>query len=96
MEQWLQNYSAVGGSLYATAAVALLPIVFFFVALAGLKLKGHIAGLLTLLISMAVAILAYKMPVSMTVSAAVYGFLYGFMADCMDYCDRRILVQNHR
>ncbi len=77
MEQWLQNYSAVGDSLYATAAVALLPIVFFFVALAGLKLKGHIAGLLTLLISMAVAIVAYKMPVTMTVSAAVYGFLYG-------------------
>ena len=33
METWLQNYTAVGGSLYMTAAMALLPIVFFFVAL---------------------------------------------------------------
>ena len=31
---WLQNYSAIGGSLWLTAAVAILPIVFFFVALA--------------------------------------------------------------
>ena len=45
METWIQNYTAVGGSLYLTAAVALLPIIFFFVALTILKLKGYQAGL---------------------------------------------------
>lgn len=45
METWVQNYTAIGGSLYLTAAAALLPIVFFFAALTVLKLKGYQAGL---------------------------------------------------
>ncbi|WP_373741330.1 lactate permease LctP family transporter [Neisseria sp.] len=77
METWLQNYSAVGGSLYLTAAVALLPIVFFFIALTVLKLKGYMAGLFTLLIAMGVAVLGFGMPVGMAVSSALYGFAYG-------------------
>ena len=40
METWIQNYSAVGDSLILTAAAALLPIIFFFVALTVLKMKG--------------------------------------------------------
>ena len=65
MDTWIQNYTAVGGSLYLTAAVALLPIIFFFVALTILKLKGYQAGLYTLLIALGV------------VSSALYGFAYG-------------------
>ena len=77
MQTWLQNYTAVGDSLWLTAAVAVLPIVFFFVALALLRLKGHVAGFFTLLIALGVAIFAYKMPVGMALSAAFYGFAYG-------------------
>lgn len=77
METWIQNYTAVGGSLPLTAAVALLPIVFFFVALTVLKMKGHMAGLFTLLISIAVAVFAFGMPAGMALSSAVYGFAYG-------------------
>lgn len=77
METWIQNYQAVGGSLWLTAAAALLPIVFFFVALTVLKLKGHIAGALTLLIAILVAIFGYGMPAGMALSSAVYGFAYG-------------------
>ncbi|MDO4998024.1 MAG: lactate permease LctP family transporter [Neisseria sp.] len=77
METWIQNYSAVGGSVYLTAAVALLPIVFFFLALTVLKLKGYVAGFLTLLISILVAIFAFGMPTSMALSSAVMGFAYG-------------------
>ncbi len=77
MDTWMQNYTAVGGSLYLTAAVALLPIIFFFVALAILRMKGYVAGFFTLLIALAVAIFAYKMPVGMALSSAAYGFAYG-------------------
>ena len=77
METWIQNYSAVGGSLYLTAAVALLPIVFFFVALTILKMKGYVAGFFTLLISILVAIFAFGMPAGMALSSAAYGFVYG-------------------
>ena len=77
MDTWIQNYTAVGGSLYLTAAVALLPIIFFFVALTILKLKGYQAGLYTLLIALGVAILGFGMPAGMAVSSALYGFAYG-------------------
>lgn len=77
METWIQNYTAVGNSLIFTAAAALLPIIFFFLALTVLKLKGHVAGFFTLLIAILVAIFAYGMPASMALSSALYGFAYG-------------------
>lgn len=77
METWTQNYSAVGGSTLLTALIASLPIVFFFLALTKLKLKGYMAGLYTLLIALGVAIFAFGMPVGMALSSAVYGFAYG-------------------
>lgn len=77
METWIQNYTAVGGSLYLTAAAALLPIVFFFVALTMLKMKGYVAGFITLLLSVLVAVFAYGMPAGMALSAAAFGFAYG-------------------
>ncbi|MBB3265908.1 L-lactate permease/lactate permease [Azospirillum sp. OGB3] len=54
-----------------------MPIIFFFIALTMLRLKGHIAGTITVAISLAVAILFYKMPVGMALASAGYGFLYG-------------------
>ncbi|RQL27028.1 lactate permease [Neisseria meningitidis] len=69
METWVQNYTAIGGSLYLTAAAALLPIVFFFAALTVLKLKGYQAGLYTLLIALAVAVFGFGMPAGMAVSS---------------------------
>ncbi len=74
---WTQNYAAVGNSTVLTALVASLPIVFFFVALTKLKLKGYMAGLYTLLIALGVAIFAFGMPIGMALSSAVYGFAYG-------------------
>ncbi|WP_426153663.1 lactate permease LctP family transporter [Pseudomonas sp. DC3000-4b1] len=76
MQTWQQIYSPLG-SLGLSAAFALIPIAFFFLALAWLRLKGHVAGSLTLLLSLLVAIFAFKMPADMAVAAAGYGFLYG-------------------
>lgn len=68
MATWLQNYAAIGGSLYMTATMALLPIVFFFITLTVLKMKGYVAGLITLLITLGVAIIGFGMPISMAAS----------------------------
>ncbi|TCN81908.1 lactate permease LctP family transporter [Shewanella fodinae] len=73
---WTQTYAPLG-SLWLSALVALLPIVFFFMALTVLKLKGHIAGGITLLLALLVAVLMYQMPVTMAIASAVYGFAYG-------------------
>jgi len=41
------------------------------------RLKGHIAGTITVALALLVAILFYGMPVSMALASAGYGFLYG-------------------
>ena len=96
METWIQNYTAVGGSLYLTAAVALLPIIFFFVALTVLKLKGYQAGLYTLLIALGVAVLGFGMPAGMAVSSALYGFAYGLWPIAWIIVTAVFLYKNYR
>ncbi|MCE5994113.1 lactate permease LctP family transporter [Pseudomonas sp. KCA11] len=76
MQTWQQLYSPLG-SLGLSALAAVIPIVFFFLALAVFRLKGHLAGSITLALSILVAIFAFQMPVDMAFAAAGYGFLYG-------------------
>ena len=76
MQTWQQLYSPLG-SLGLSALAAVVPIVFFFLALAVFRLKGHVAGSITLALSILVAIFAFQMPVDMAFAAAGYGFAYG-------------------
>ncbi|KVQ89257.1 lactate permease LctP family transporter [Burkholderia ubonensis] len=76
MQAWHQIYTPLG-SLGLSAFVAAIPIIFFFVALAGFRLKGHVAAAITLLLSLGVAILAYRMPAPQALAAAGFGFAYG-------------------
>ena len=76
MQTWAQVYDPAG-NLWLSALIALIPIAFFFVALAVFRMKGHIAGTITVALALLVAILFYKMPVSMALASAVYGFFYG-------------------
>ncbi|MFT9850515.1 L-lactate permease [Aneurinibacillus sp. REN35] len=76
MQTWTQVYEPMG-SLGLSAAVAVIPIVFFFLALAVFRMKGHTAGAITVLLSLVIAIVVYKMPVPMAFAAAGYGFFYG-------------------
>ncbi|MEX5574555.1 lactate permease LctP family transporter [Pseudomonas lijiangensis] len=76
MQTWQQLYTPLG-SLGLSAAAALIPIVFFFLALAVFRLKGHIAGSITLALSVLMAIFAFQMPTDMALAAAGYGFAYG-------------------
>lgn len=76
MQNWLQHYDPLG-NIWLSSLVAALPILFFFFALTKLQLKGYIAGSITVLIALAVALLFYRMPVDNALAAAVYGFFYG-------------------
>ena len=69
MQTWQQLYSPLG-SLGLSALAAVVPIVFFFLALAVFRLKGHVAGSITLALSILVAIFAFQMPVDMAFAAA--------------------------
>jgi len=75
--QWSQNYAALNGSLLLTGLVVAIPIFFLFWALAVKRMKGHIAGLLTLLITIIISITVYRMPVGTALSAAALGMVNG-------------------
>lgn len=76
---WTQVFTPVGESLGISALVALIPILYFFWALAIKRMKGHMAGVTTLLIAILVAVLAYGMPASMAVMASLQGGVYGIL-----------------
>ncbi len=76
MQHWQQIYDPMG-NVWLSSAVALIPIIFFFLALAVFRLKGSVAGTITVILALLVALFFYQMPVTMALSAAVYGFFYG-------------------
>ncbi|WP_313245547.1 L-lactate permease [Stenotrophomonas rhizophila] len=76
MQPWQQLYDPAG-NLWLSSLIALLPIAFFFIALAVLRMKGWLAGTLTVAIALAVALLFYRMPVQQAFAAGAYGFIYG-------------------
>ncbi|MDR3565895.1 MAG: lactate permease LctP family transporter [Negativicutes bacterium] len=75
--QWFHNYSAVSGSLGLTALAVSIPIFYLFWALAVKRMKGHIAGVSTLILTIAIVVFAYGMPVSVALSASALGMLNG-------------------
>lgn len=79
MMTWSQIFTPVEGSLGFSALVALLPILYFFWALAVKRMKGHIAGSTTLLVAVLISILVYQMPPEMAVMSAIQGGVYGIM-----------------
>ncbi|KFN04457.1 L-lactate permease [Bacillus clarus] len=76
MGTWSQVYDPFG-NIWISAAVALIPIIFFFLALAVFRMKGYVAGFITVVLTIFVALFAYKMPFTMAMAATGYGFLYG-------------------
>ncbi|CAM4062980.1 L-lactate permease [Bacillus manliponensis] len=76
MGTWVQVYDPFH-NIWLSAAVALIPIVFFFLALAVFRMKGHTAGFITVLLTVLIAIFVYKMPFTMAMAATGYGFAYG-------------------
>lgn len=73
---WTQNYVPVV-NIWLSALIAAIPIIFFFLALTLLRMKGYLAGTITVILSFLIAVFVYGMPVAPAVSAAVYGFFYG-------------------
>ena len=69
---------AVNGSLTLTALVALLPLLTLFVLLGILRMTAWKAALLSLLVSVLVAVIAYSMPVGQALLAGTEGAAFGF------------------
>ncbi|MCL6635846.1 MAG: lactate permease LctP family transporter, partial [Peptococcaceae bacterium] len=65
------------GNIGLSALVAAVPIIFLFVALAGLRMKGHVAGLVTVALAVLVAVAAFGMPAQYALLSTLYGAMYG-------------------
>lgn len=76
MQHWQQVYDPMG-NIWLSSAIALIPIIFFFLALAVFRLKGSMAGTITVILALLVALFLYQMPVTLALSSAIYGFFYG-------------------
>jgi lactate permease len=72
-----QVLDPVGGSLFLSALVALIPLATLFILLGGLRLKAPIAAALALLSALLVAIIAYSMPVGQALDAGLEGAAFG-------------------
>jgi len=73
---WQQLYDPFG-NIWLSSLVALIPIIFFFLALTLFKLKGWLAGTITVSLALLLAIFFYRMPLVQALSSVVYGFFYG-------------------
>ncbi|WP_093763884.1 L-lactate permease [Streptomyces sp. F-7] len=74
---YIQELEPVAGSLGLSALVAALPLLIVLVLLGGVRVKAHLAGLIGLAASVAVAWLAYGMPLDQTLSSGVQGAVFG-------------------
>ena len=67
----------VAGSVAISALIALIPLLTFFVLLAVIKTKAHVAGLGSLVVAIIIAIFGWQMPVGMALNSGVMGMVFG-------------------
>lgn len=75
---WAQGYDPFDNAIVSTA-IAAVPVVVLLGCIAFLKMKAHVAALLGIGSSLAIAILAFGMPTGMATRAAAFGAAYGLM-----------------
>lgn len=71
--------TAVGGSVWLTALVGVLPLIVFFTLLGVFKVKTHWCSLLALMLSSLLAVWAFDMPISLTILSALQGAALGLL-----------------
>lgn len=74
---WTQIYQPVADNIWLSALITVIPIVFFFWALAVKRMKGHWAGLITVALSIIIAIAVYGMPTKLALLSTVLGASVG-------------------
>ncbi|MEW6424474.1 MAG: lactate permease LctP family transporter [Bacillota bacterium] len=73
---WTQAFNPLG-NLGLSSLVAAVPIIFLFIALGVLRMKGHTAGIITIVLAVLVAIVGYGMPSQYALLSALYGAMFG-------------------
>src|ERR1700748_2523146 len=72
-----QVLDPVGHSLFVSSLFALIPLATLFILLGGLRLKAHVAAVISLAVSIVVAIVVYSMPAGQAFDAGLEGIAFG-------------------
>lgn len=78
---WTQNYNPLG-NIGLSATLAALPILFLAWALGIKRMKGYVAGFWTLVLTVLITVVGYKMPAKLSLLAVANGMLYGLFPIC--------------
>lgn len=76
-EPFQQITDPINGSLIFSAICAALPLLVLFVLLGVFRVKAHKAALISLLLSVVLAVIGWQMPLGQALSAAGAGAVYG-------------------
>jgi len=76
---WAQNYTPLGGSLAASALVAVTPLIVLLCLLAFCRVRAHWAVLASLGAVYLAAVVVYRMPWPIALAASAYGALFGLL-----------------
>jgi len=77
--KYVQNFIPFENHLFLSALIGLIPIAFFFWALAIKRMAAYKASLFTLLISLVISVTVYRMPVTLPIMSATQGAIYGII-----------------
>ncbi|MEV8183728.1 L-lactate permease [Specibacter sp. NPDC078692] len=77
MDQFTPSTAPVLNSVAWSAIVALLPLLTFFILLAVVKTRAHVAGWFALLVALIVGIVAFQMPTGLALLSASQGAVFG-------------------
>lgn len=77
MDHFTPSTDPVLNSVAWSATVALLPLLTFFILLAVVKTRAHVAGAFALLVALVVGIVAFNMPAGLAILAATQGGVFG-------------------
>jgi lactate permease len=78
---WTMNIDPMG-SIGLSALVAAIPILFLFIALAVMRMKGHIAASIATTIAVVIAIFIYGMPADLAILSTALGAGFGLFPVC--------------
>ena len=73
---WTQDFNPLG-NIFVSALFAFVPIACFLLCLLVFKMRGYVAGFITVIVATLVAFFAYKMPFSLIGASFVQGFANG-------------------
>ena len=78
-QSFTPSTTSVAGNVFLTAIVGLLPLILFFVLMGVFKVATHWCAIISLITSLVIAVLAFKMPIGMALLAGTQGAAMGFM-----------------